>query len=47
MSPVYYRFYRNMWILRKITAEDLHAKVLVYLTEQEYQDIIETQQVPE
>jgi hypothetical protein len=47
MSIVYYNFYLNMWIMRRITAEQLQTKVPKYLTQTEYEMIIATPQIPE
>lgn len=45
MSVVYYNFYLNMWIMRRITEESLMAKVPKYLTQEECDMIIATPQV--
>jgi hypothetical protein len=47
MSTVYYNFYLNMWIMRKITEAQLQAKVPRYLTQAECDMIIATPQIPE
>lgn len=47
MSTVFYRFYLNMWIMRKITAEELQLYVPRYLTQAEYEMIVATPQLPE
>jgi hypothetical protein len=46
-SPTFYTFLLNLWIMRKITAEKLHTYVPTYITEEEYQMIIATPQIPE
>jgi hypothetical protein len=46
-SAGFYAFLLNMWIMRKITAEQLHTYVPTFITEEEYQMIIATPQVPE
>jgi len=43
-SAVYYRFYLNMWIMGKITEEQLQTKVPKYLTQIECDMIIATPQ---
>lgn len=47
MSVVFYNFYLNMWIMRRITAEELQAKVPKYLTQVECDMILATPQIPE
>lgn len=47
MSTVYYNFYLNMWIMRRITAEQLQTKVPKYLTQEECDMIIATPQITE
>ena len=47
MSFVYYRFYLNMWIMRKVTQEELQVLIPKFLTQQEYEMIIATPQIPE
>jgi len=47
MSIVYYNFYLNMWIMRRITAEVLQTKVPKYLTQEECDMILATPQIPE
>jgi hypothetical protein len=47
MSIVFYNFYLNMWIMRRITAEQLQTKVPKYLTQAECDMIIATPQIPE
>jgi len=47
MATVYYNFYLNMWIMRRITAEVLQTKVPKYLTQEEYDMVIATPQVEE
>ena len=44
MSATYYAFFLNMWLLRKITAEQLQTKVPKYLTQDECDMIIATPQ---
>jgi hypothetical protein len=46
MAPVYYRFYSNMWIMRRVTEAELQTKVPKYLTQEECDMIIATPQVP-
>ncbi len=45
MSTVYYNFYLNMWIMRRITEEQLQSKVPKYLTQDECDMILATPQV--
>lgn len=45
MSTVYYRFYLNMWIMKKVTEDQLQLKVPRYLTQEEYAMIIATPQI--
>lgn len=47
MSVVYYNFYRNMWIMRRVTEAQLQAKVPRFLTQEECDMIISTPQIPE
>jgi hypothetical protein len=46
MAVVYYNFFLNMWIMRRVTAEILQTKVPKYLTQEECDMIIATPQVP-
>ena len=46
-SVGFYRLYLNMWIMRKVTQEELLALVPRFLTQQEYEMIIATPQIPE
>lgn len=46
-SPAFYRFYLNMWIMRKIEATELMVMVPTFLTQQEYEMIIATPRIPE
>ena len=34
-SPAFYSFLLNMWIMRRITEEQLRVKVPLYLTQEE------------
>lgn len=44
-SATYYAFYLNMWIMRKVTVEQLQLAVTRgYLTQEEYEMIIATPQ---
>lgn len=43
-SPAFYTFYLNMWIMRRITEEQLKAKVPLYLTQEECDMILATPQ---
>jgi len=45
-STIYYSFFLNMWIMRRITAEILQTKVPKYLTQNECDMIIATPQIP-
>lgn len=45
MSSTYYNFFLNMWIMRKITSDQLQTKVPKYITQVEYEMIIATPQV--
>jgi len=45
MSTVYYNFYLNMWIMRRITSEVLQTKVPKYLTQEECDMILATPQI--
>ncbi len=47
MSIIYYNFYLNMWIMRKITEAQLQAKVPRHLTQEECDMIIATPQIPD
>jgi hypothetical protein len=42
---MYYSFFLNMWIMRKITASQLQTKVQKYLTQEECDMILATPQV--
>ena len=46
MSTVYYNYFLNMWVMRRITAEQLQTKVPKYLTQEECDMILATPQVP-
>lgn len=45
MSVGYYGFFLNMWIMRKITEEQLQLRVPKYLTQAEVDMIVATPQV--
>lgn len=47
IAAAYYKFYLNMWIMRRVTEEQLRTKVPKYLTQDECDMIIATPQVPE
>lgn len=47
MSVVYYNFYLNMWIMRRVTEAQLQAKVPRFLTQEGCDMIIATPQIPE
>jgi hypothetical protein len=47
MSTVYFNFFLVMWMMRRITAEQLLLRVPKYLTQEEYDIIIATPQIPE
>jgi hypothetical protein len=44
MSVTYYNFFLNMWIMHRITAEQLQSKVPKYLTQEECDMILATPQ---
>jgi hypothetical protein len=47
MSTVYYNFYLNMWIMRRVTADTLQAKFPKYLTQEECDMILASPQIEE
>lgn len=44
MSPAYYNFYLNMWIMHRVTAEQVQAACPKYLTQEEVTMILATPQ---